>query len=181
MMSQFEFSFALVSIIAGLALAHLMSGLTRSRKDSDGKWDIAHIGFSTATVVLLVTVWWATYRWANFEPFRYPEFILLCCYVSTFYIISVILYPAHSATVPAFSTIRHLFYPVLIFYSVTEMIVMYIRDGSFSPWYYVPMMILVIVLSGFGMFVRRNRFDEIFAIWFLFINFAWPFVARMSG
>jgi len=49
-MSQFEFIFVLISIIAGLALAQLLSGLARQPRNSIGQIDIAHAAFSTATI-----------------------------------------------------------------------------------------------------------------------------------
>jgi len=39
-------------------------------------------------------------------------------------------------------------FTALVFYSVLEPAVNYIRDGVFSPWYYFPMMIHLILLSA---------------------------------
>ena len=41
-MSRFEFIFVLISIVAGLALTQLLSGLTRSLRQSGRNVDIAH-------------------------------------------------------------------------------------------------------------------------------------------
>jgi len=109
-MSRFEFIFVLISIIAGLALAHLLSGLTRSRRGPDGKIDIAYVAFSFATVVLLITVWWATFRWEDYENWTFIEFSLVCGYISLFYVMAVILYPSQSAVVPQFSDVCTQFY-----------------------------------------------------------------------
>ena len=180
-MSQFEFIFVLISIVAGLALAQLLSGLTRSRRGSDGTVDTAHIAFSLAIVVLLITVWWSTFRWEDYEFWTFTEFSLLCGYISLFYVMAVILYPTHSALVPQFSEIRVRFYAAFIFYCALEIGVIYIRDGVFSPWYYIPMMIHLILLSSLGVLLRKNRFDQFFAVWLCLVNFLWPFFARLTG
>jgi hypothetical protein len=180
-MSRFEFIFVLVSIIAGLALTQLLSGLTRSRRSSNGTIDIAHVAFSLAIIVLLVTVWWATFRWESYKVWTFMEFVLLCGYVSLFYVMAVILYPSQSPEVPEFSKIRMRFYAIFILYCVLEIVVIYIRDGLFSPWYYLPMMIHLILLSSLGMLLRKDRFDQILAVWLCLVNFSWPFFARLTG
>ena len=62
-MSRFEFIFVLISIVAGLALTRLLSGLTQSLKRSEREIDIAHVLFSLGIVVLLFSIWWNSFRW----------------------------------------------------------------------------------------------------------------------
>ncbi len=80
-MSQFEFIFVLISIIAGLALAQLLSGMTRPPRGPTGKVDITHVAFSAGVTVLLITIWWSTFRWQTYEKWTVVEFLLLCGYV----------------------------------------------------------------------------------------------------
>ncbi len=131
--------------------------------------------------MLLITVWWATFRWEDYENWTFIEFSLVCGYISLFYVMAVILYPSQSAVVPHFSDVRMQFYAEFVFYNVLEPAVNYIRDGVFSPWYYLPMMIHLILLSGAGMLLQRNRFDAVFAVWLCLVNFSWPFFARLTG
>ena len=100
-MSQFEFIFVLISIIAGLALAQLLSGMTRPPRESTGRIDIAHVAFSAGVTVLLITVWWSTFRWQTYETWTVIEFLLLCFYVSLFYVKAVILSPLRASELPA--------------------------------------------------------------------------------
>jgi apolipoprotein N-acyltransferase len=111
-LSQFEFIFVLISIIAGLALAQFLSGMTRPPRDSTGRIDIAHVAFSAGVTVLLITVWWSTFRWQSYETWTVVEFLLLCFYVSLFYVKAVILSPLRTADLPAFEQIRGKFYAV---------------------------------------------------------------------
>lgn len=180
-MSQFEFIFVLISIIAGLALAQLLSGMARPPRTSAGQTDIAHVAFSVATTVLLITVWWATFRWQKYENWTVIEFFLLCGYVSLFYVMAVILSPLRTAELPAFGQIRIKFYAVFAFYCALEPVVITVRDGELSPWYYVPMMIHLLVLSALGIFLRKDIFDRLFSLWLCFVNIAWTWLARFTG
>lgn len=180
-MSQFEFIFVLISIIAGLALAQLLSGMTRPPRDPAGRVDITHVAFSAGITVLLVTVWWSTFRWQSYEAWTVVEFLLLCGYVSLFYVKAVILSPLRAAETPAFQLIRAKFYGVFAFYCMVEPVVIYVRDGELAPWYYVPMMIHLFILSGLGIFLRNPLFDRLFSFWFLIVNTAWIFLARFTG
>lgn len=180
-MSQFEFIFVLISIIAGLALAQLLSGMARPPKNSAGSIDSAHVAFSVAITVLLVTVWWSTFRWRAYETWTIIEFLLLCVYVSLFYVLAVILSPLRTAEVPAFEQVRVKFYTVFAFYCVVEPVVIYVRDGELTPWYYVPMMIHLFILSGLGIYARSSIFDRLYSLWLCVVNIAWIFLARFTG
>ncbi|WOJ93811.1 hypothetical protein R0135_01260 [Congregibacter variabilis] len=180
-MSQFEFIFVLISIIAGLALAQLMSGLTRPPKNSEGKIDTTHVAFSASTTVLLITVWWSTFRWQSYETWTVAEFLLLCFYVSLFYVKAVILSPLGASQMPPFEQIRVRFYAVFALYSAVEPLVMLLRDGELAPWFYLPMMLLFIVLAGLGIFLRNAMFDRLCSLWFCLVNVAWIFLARFTG
>ncbi|TXS95565.1 hypothetical protein FV139_06700 [Parahaliea maris] len=180
-MSQFEFIFVLISIIAGLALAQLLSGMTRPPRNSLGRLDLTHVAFSAGTTVLLITIWWSTFRWQTYETWTVVEFLLLCGYVSLFYVKSVILSPLRTEELPAFEQIRGKFYAVLALYCIVEPVVIFLRDGELAPWYYVPMMVHFFVLAGLGIYMGKAIFDRVFSVWFLIVNIAWIFLARFTG
>ena len=180
-MSQFEFIFVLISIIAGLALAQLLSGMARPPRNSAGRIDITHVAFAAAILVLLVTVWWSTFRWQGYENWTVTEFLLLCGYVSVFYVLAVILNPSRATDLPEFKAIRIKFYAVFAFYCVLEPVVIYIRDGELAPWFYVPMMIQLFFLSILGIILRKDMFDRLYSFWLVVVNVAWIFLARFTG
>ncbi len=180
-MSRFEFIFVLISIVAGLALTRLLSGLTQSFRRSERGLDIAHVLFSLAIVTLLFSIWWNSFRWEGREVWTYLEYSLLCVYMSMFYVLAAILHPLNSPVVPRFDEIRTPFYVVLVLYTFVEMLIVYVRDGYLSPWNYLPLVIHLIVLAGIGLFLRNRRFDQLFAAWYLFINIAFQVIARLMG
>ncbi|KAA9132536.1 hypothetical protein F3N42_04750 [Marinihelvus fidelis] len=180
-MSQFEFIFVLISIIAGLALAQLLAGMTRPPKDPNGRLDVAHVAFSFGVTVLLITIWWSTFRWQTYEPWTVIEFLLLCFYISLFYVKAVILSPLRASELPSFDEIRGKFFAVMILYCAVEPVVIYLRDGELAPWWYLPMMVHFGVLAGLGIYLRKAWFDRLYALWFCIVNIAWIFLARFTG
>ncbi len=180
-MSRFEFIIVLISIVAGIALTQLLSGLTRSLRPSERKLDIAHILFSLGTVALLIGIWWNSFRWADHQTWTFLEYSLLFVYMSMFYVMAEVLHPRHSPAVPNFDEIRTPFYVVFIVYNCVEMLVVYIRDDFLSPWDYLPVVIHLIVLSAIGLLLRNRKFDQLFAAWSLFVTIAFQFAARLVG
>ena len=69
---------------------------------------------------------------------------------------------------------------MLISYTAYEPVIVYVRDGNL-PLMYLAMIISIIALAALGLFLRNRRFDQIFAVWNLFIGIAFQFVARLVG
>ncbi len=179
-MSRFEFIFVLISIVTGLALTQLLSGLTRSLRQSGRNVDIAHALFSLGIIALLLSIWWNSFRWEEHETWSFVQYSLIFVYMSMFYVMAEILHPRNSTVVPQFGEIRFPFYGVLIFYTSSEPVIVYVRDGNLSL-IYLSMIILIIALAVIGLFLRNRRFDQFFAASYLFINIAFQFAARLFG
>jgi hypothetical protein len=179
--SRFEFIFVLISIVAGIALTQLLSGLPRSLRPAEGKVDIAHVLFSLATIVLLMGVWWNSFRWEQYEAWTFVEYSLIFVFISLFYVMAAILHPKHSSAVPKFNEVRSQFYVVLCLYTFVEILVVYVRDGYLSPWGYLPIPVHISVLAGIGILLRNRRFDQFFGAWSLLTNTAFEFSARLAG
>jgi hypothetical protein len=133
------------------------------------------------TTVLLITVWWSTFRWQSYETWTVAEFLLLCFYVSLFYIKAVILNPLGTSELPTFEQVRSRFYAVFILYCLVEPVVIYVRDGQLSPWYYTPMMLQFFVLAAVGIVWRNLMLDRLYSLWFCLVNVVWIFLARFTG
>ncbi len=179
-MSRFEFVFVLISIVAGLALTQLLSGLTRAIRHSGRNVDIAHILFSLGTIALLNGVWWNSFRWEELQIWTFYEYVLIFVYISMFYVMAEILHPRNSTAEPQFVEIRYPFYVTLILYTFYEPLIVYVRDGLL-PLSYLSTSIFIIALAALGLFLRNLRFDQVFAAVNLFIILAFMFVARLVG
>jgi hypothetical protein len=179
-MSRFEFIFVLISIVAGIVLTQLLSGLTRSLRQAGRNVDIAHAVFTLATIALLHGVWWSSFRWEEHQTWTYLEYSLIFVYISMFYVMAEILHPRTSTVEPRFDEIRFPFYAVLIFYTSFEPVIVYVRDGNLS-FIYLSMIILFSALAIIGLFLRDRRFDRFFAALYLLVNVAFQFAARLLG
>ena len=179
-MSRFEFIFVLISIVAGLALTRLLSGLTLTLRRSEQKIDIAHVLFSLGIIVLLFGIWWTSFRWEQLEIWTYLEYSLICVYMSMFYVLAVILHPHNSPTVPRFNEIRTPFYVTFILYTIVEILLVTSRDGEFAIDYFI-MVFIQCILLGLGIYLRNIRFDQFLAAWIVFTAFGWQLYARFVG
>ena len=179
-MSRFEFIFVLISIVVGLALTQLLSGVTRSLRHSKQDVDISHVLFSLGTIALLHGVWWSSYRWGDLQTWSFLEYSLVFVYVSMFYVMAEILHPRNSTVAPQFDEIRFPFYVVLILFNSFEPLIVFFRDGNLTL-VHLSLVISIIALAAIGLFLRNRRFDQIFAAWNLFMNIAFQFVARLVG
>ena len=179
-MSRFEYLFVLISIVAGLALTQLLSGLAWSLRHSGRKVDYAHVLFSLGTIALLYGIWWNSFRWEEHQPWTFSDYSLIFVYMSIFYVMAEILHPRNSTVVPRFDEIRFSLYIAIIFFHWFEPLVIYVRDG-FLSWDYLPLVIHISALAAIGLFLRNRRFDQIFAGWYLLVNIAWQFAARFVG
>ncbi len=179
-MSRFEYIFVLISIVAGLALTQLLSGLTRSLRQSERDVDITHVLFSLATIALLIGIWWNSFRWEDQETWTFLEYALIFVYMSMFYVMAEILHPRNSTAAQKFDQIRFSLYVVLIIYTCFEAVIVYVRDGTLS-WTYLSVVIPVCALAAIGLFFRNHKFDLFFGAWYLFVNVAFQFADRMIG
>lgn len=89
------------------------------------------------------------------------------------------MYPAPLS--PRIDDFRTPFYVVLILYMMVEVIVVYLRDSFVLTLGYWWLVGHIIVLAGIGIYLGNRRFEQLFAAWYLFVNFAWQTFARMLG
>jgi hypothetical protein len=131
-----------------------------------------HILFSLGIIVILFGIWWKSFRWAELKVWTYPEYSLLCVYMSAFYAMPAILHPGNSRVVPRFDEIRTPFYVDFILYLMVEVVVDYVKDGSVETGYLVVIGPFT-VLAGIGIYLRRIRFDQFLAALDLLISVGW--------
>jgi predicted membrane channel-forming protein YqfA (hemolysin III family) len=96
-----------------------------------------------------------------------------------FYAMAAILHPLNSPLVPRFDDIRAPFYVVFILYGFVELLVLYVRDGNLTLDYLIIGQLYL--LAGIGIYIRKTRFDQLFAAWNLFVCLAFQFFARSAG
>ena len=90
-MSKFEFIAVLLSIIFGLALTNLLSGMLRAffRRDLTD----TRIAWTILVGNLLLVNWWLFFRWSDNEVWHYYEYVYLVGWATVHYLMAVSLFP----------------------------------------------------------------------------------------
>lgn len=92
--SPFEYVSVLISIILGMGIAQLITGIANIIL----RWDHVKMYWPHMIIILLVFVlhiqdWWATYELRTFSSWRLPTFLFIILYPVNLYFLARILFP----------------------------------------------------------------------------------------
>jgi len=98
-MTAFEYVIVLISIILGLGITQIMTGLA----DLVHQWNNVrlywpHLIWIVLVFVLHIQDWWDTYHLQEFHPWRLPTFLLFSLYPVNLFILARILFPFNPPT-----------------------------------------------------------------------------------
>ena len=178
-MSHFEFIFVLVSIILGLGLANLFSGISRQLQQPWHQLDGVHLTFACSVVLSKFVIWWGMYRWEDHAQFEFGTFVVIALYASIFYAMSAVLYP-RDGSLRTFEEVRIPFFTTVLIYTFLEVPYYEVADFNRSTFYwymYFPTIALVIA----AMWKRRKVLDALFAAYWIMLWGGWWFVAKFAG
>jgi hypothetical protein len=107
-MNLFEYVGVLGSIVVGLALAHILTGVSRTLQ-ALGRIRVywVHSVWTLNITVYLVFFWWFMYHWSGVESWDFFLFVFLLLYAVTLYLISALLFPGEVS--PGFDFKEHYF------------------------------------------------------------------------
>jgi hypothetical protein len=93
-MTPFEYVVVLISIILGMGITQLISGIAAIVL----RWENIKIYWPHTVIILLIFVlhiqdWWATYELASFQQWRLPTFLFIILYPVILYVLARILFP----------------------------------------------------------------------------------------
>jgi hypothetical protein len=177
-LTQFEFIFVLVSIILGLGLANLFSGISRRLQQPWQELDGIHLAFSFATVLSIFVVWWGMYRWQGHGQFEFDAFLIIALYTSIFYAMSVVLYP-RGGSLRTFEEVRKPFYTTVTLYALLEL--PYYHFGGFARPSYYWFTWFSIGLFIAAIWVRRKSLDALLVTYWFALWGGWWFVTKLPG
>ena len=152
-MSKFEFIAVLLSIIFGLGLTNLLSGMLQAflrRELTDTR-----IAWSILVGTLLLVDWWLLFRWSDHVEWRFHEFLYLVLWATVHYLMAASLYP-HKFLTEYSEELQRKF----VLSSVLAMCVMdvgenYVRGNLFEPWYYLMMILYIVILTVFPLVIPK--------------------------
>ena len=138
-MSEFEYISVLLSIIIGLAVTQLLSGIARLVRDGRSLAPALWIMAIVATLLLgSLQVWWTSFQWRHFEAwtfFSYAAFMLL---PSMLYLLCYLVLPADlhldgKTLVQEFIARRKPFYALLGMIPLASYFQQWLLVGAVSP------------------------------------------------
>jgi hypothetical protein len=104
----FEYVGVLISIVVGLALAHILTGVTRTLQTlARVRLYWVHSLWTLNIIVYLVFFWWFIYHWSGVEQWNFFLFVFLLLYAVALYLISALLFPAELS--PGFDFKEHFY------------------------------------------------------------------------
>ena len=152
-MSKFEYIAVLLSIIFGLGLTNLLSGMFQSflrRELTDTR-----IAWSIFVGNLLLLNWWLLFRWSDHVDWRFHEFLYLVIWATVHYLMAVSLYPYKFLTEYSGELQRKF---VLVSFFATAALDVgenFVRGDLFEPWYYPAMISYLVILAALPLVIPR--------------------------
>jgi hypothetical protein len=168
---MFDYLGVLVSVILGLALTHLLTGLSRliqMRSHVRVYW--VHVAWTLNIMLYVLGLWWGMYWWKHLEDWTIGRFLFLSGYASVIYVLSALLYPHEVADgfdfEVHFESNRRWFFGAFvlaILLDIPETLskgVAHLRD---VPTHYVAFITIMLVLGTAGLLFRARKAQGIVA------------------
>lgn len=93
-MSSFEYVTVLISIILGLGITHILTGIADLIHKSERVtlyWP--HIIWVLFVLLLHIQEWWLLYELKNYQPWRLPTFLFIMAYPVNLFLLARLLFP----------------------------------------------------------------------------------------
>lgn len=144
-MDKFEFISILVSIVFGVAITNLLSGMLRCYFKRD--LSNTRLAWSLAVGMVLVANWWGFFRWSDNPEWTFPQFLFLVFWSTTHYLLAVSIYPYEFLDQYSEEMQRKFLLKVMLVVLVADLAENAVRGELFSPWYYPLFMAFTGVLA----------------------------------
>jgi len=160
-MSKFEFIVVLLSIIFGLGLTNLLSGILQAffrRELTDTR-----IAWSIFIGNLLLVNWWLLFRWSDHVDWRFHEFLYLVLWATVHYLMAVSLNPYKFLNEYSDELQRKFVIVSFLATAALDVGENYVRGNLFEPWYYLLMISYFVIFAVLPLVIPK------------------PWVMRVSG
>jgi len=154
-MSSFEFLSVLISVVVGLGIANLLTGIGRllHRRD-EVQISVTFFAWTIFVFFYMVIYWWTVvFGWQEWQNWNLLYFLFVLVYGILLYLLSVILFPTDmpSSWDPQSSlmNMRHWFFGIFLLLILVEAADSYLKDhlNEFSTPYFL----LLAVWFGSGL------------------------------
>jgi len=183
-MSEFEYVAVLVSLVLGLGIANILSGLGRIIiRRHEYSIDLVHLVWSLALFLVLVLNWWVFFQLSQFNQWTFEFFLTVIVWTVLFYLMSVLLFPPDKNGMPNYGELfeqnRNWFLGLFIASNLADIVLTALRDQLFNPPFYLPFVLHFVVLGVIGIIVKSRKYHLGLAIYIFFISLTWAFWVRL--
>lgn len=186
-MSEFEYLSVLVSIVIGLGLTQILSGVARSvHRRRTIELDPIHSVWSASTFIILILNWWVFFQSRELGAWTFAAFLAVVSWAVLFYLMAVILYPPDMEEDETYGDVwsrnRRWFMGLWLATSVLDIVLTGLRGDLLDPPTYLPAILHLAVLAALGMVISSRRFHLALAVYVLVFALAWSLgVRRLLG
>jgi hypothetical protein len=183
LMSSFEFISILMSIVVGLGVTNLLSGVGRAfYRRKQVPMDEVHIVLTLATLLVLSLNWWVAFKWNTTTVWSFDTFLVLIAWTIALYMLTTFLYPPDLSEEEErgnrFDQNRSGYYTAFIVFCAMDITQTAMRGGLFQPLWYLPFVVQYAILAAAGLCVRKRGFDRFFAWYQLITLLVWSLAVR---
>jgi len=93
-MGVFEYIGVLISVIMGLGITHLATGMSKTIQHRDTvRLYLPHTLWTVAILVYILMIWWGMFWWSQHEDWFAYEYLFITLYAIVLFFLASILYP----------------------------------------------------------------------------------------
>ena len=93
-MTLFEYLGVLISVVMGLGVTHLLTGLSKIIRERDTihvYW--VHLLWTFNILLYLMAVWWGMFWWSDLAQWSFLHFLFISLYATTLFLLGSMLFP----------------------------------------------------------------------------------------
>jgi hypothetical protein len=93
-MSLFEYLGVLISVVMGLGITHLLTGVSKMIQHRDSVrlyW--VHTAWAANILVYILVIWWGMFWWSSLAEWTFFNFLFVTLYAITLFLLAAMLYP----------------------------------------------------------------------------------------
>lgn len=175
-MTKFEFIAVLLSIIFGLGLTNLLSGMLQAffkRELTDTR-----LAWSIVVGIIVLVDWWMLFRWSDHTDWRFHEFLYLVAWSTVHYLMAVSLYPYKFLTEYSEELQRKFLLVSVLATTALDVGEKVVLGNLFEPWYYLVMILYMVVLTALPLAIPKPSVMRACG-WILAVSIAgWSVIVR---
>ena len=175
-MTKFEFIAVLLSIIFGLGLTNLLSGMLRAFFKSE--LTDTRLAWSIVVGTLLLLDWWMLFRWSDHANWHFHEFLYLVAWSTVHYLMAVSLFPYDFLTKHSEELQRKFVLASVLAMCALDVGEKIVIGNLFEPWYYLIMILYIVVVTALPLVIPKSSVMRACG-WILAVSvLAWAVIER---